>query len=159
MKKSIFVMIVALFAVLALPTEAEAQRTGVYVNNYELNPYDLQMLTQLTGPLYQGFYYIDQAGNFGVVGYYPSLNLYQVAQNLGMAQNQNRSAGSQYQQRGSNNGEFRYQNDPASSGYYWQEGNASGWSNSNTGSSITTDGTLEGTIIYSGGEMLDLPPY
>ncbi len=159
MKKSIFVLVLAIFAIFgARETATAQQRTGVYINQQEISAQDLMVLQQFIGPLYPGSYYVDAYGNFGVVGYQPSFNLYQVVQAVQAQwqQQQQSGYGNSYNSNGQSN---YYYNDPNSSGYYFREGNVSGYGNHVTRNGVTTDGTLEGTIIRVDGEVLSLPPY
>lgn len=128
-----------------LSSSAEAQyRTGVYINNQELDATTLYQLQMVTGPLYQGQYYIDQYGNFGVVGYQPSFNLVQLIQ-------QQRQASQQYNQ----NGDYYMNN---GHGVYGREGGTRFYHSSHSGAGITTDGETH-IITNLNGDLIDLPPY
>ena len=62
--------------------------TGVFLNGVQLNQQDVNTLAMLQGsPIYQGYYYLDQQGNFGLFGYGPSMNLYEAVARY-QAQNQ-----------------------------------------------------------------------
>ena len=128
--------------------EMQAQRTGVYINNVEINSTVLSNLQKVTGPINRGAYYLDQYGNFGVVGYYPSFNLFSLMQqyqaNQYRQQNTSTRSNSQYYNQG--NGRYTF-----------REGNTTGYSNSRTGVSVTTDGTVEGSIFAIDGKVLNLP--
>jgi len=81
MKKSVFTLMIILVAVCSSISNTQAQRTGVYINNVELNYAQLQKVQPYSGILYAGFYYLDQYGNFGLMGYRPYINLIQQIQN------------------------------------------------------------------------------
>ena len=61
-------------------TVVESPPQGVYVNDLRVPPAELSYLESLTGPLAPGYYYVDQDGNFGVVGYQPFINIFEAAQ-------------------------------------------------------------------------------
>ncbi len=129
--------------------------TQVYVNQVEISVEELTLLQQLIGSVPAGNYYLDGYGNFGVVGYYPTVNLVQVVAYYNALQqqatNQTYNNYNYFQNGGT------YQQAPNSAGVYWQEGNASGYFNHNTDISVSSDGN---TSVFSvGGEVLNLPPY
>jgi hypothetical protein len=52
----------------ALPANASAGSTGVFVNGRELHPLDVAALQSIFGVVYQGRYWLDAQGNVGVEG-------------------------------------------------------------------------------------------
>lgn len=135
---------------------ADAQyRTGVYVNNQELDYQTLSNLQQYTGVLVQGYYYIDAYGNFGIVGYYPALNL---AQAINTRQ---QSYPNSYQQRyNQNNSNYSYNNtgdyrDENAVDEWGKEGNTTYWRSKSTKAGVTRSGNdiimrdSEGKVIYT----------
>ena len=148
MKKFLMLSLIALGVLFICSSEMKAQRTGVYINNVEIGSVDLYNLQKVTGPLYKGAYYLDQNGNFGVVGYYPSFNLVSLFRQyqLNQAKQQNASYGSRNRYYNQGNGRYTF-----------KEGNTTGYSNSRTGVSVTTDGTVEGSIYAIDGKVLNLP--
>jgi hypothetical protein len=82
-----------------LRADASNGHTGVFINGRQLHQADVMGLLQL-GPVYQGRYWMDGAGNIGVENGPMLLNLWQVVQ----AANQrggNRGAYSSYTRSGS----------------------------------------------------------
>jgi hypothetical protein len=65
-----------------LRADASAGNTGVFINGRELHQYDVVALMQL-GPVYQGRYWVDGQGYFGVEGGPALGNLWQLAQAAG----------------------------------------------------------------------------
>src|SRR5689334_5563418 len=51
--------------------------TGVFINGRELHPQDVQKLEALVGTVYQGRWFVDASGNFGIEGGLVLGNLYQ----------------------------------------------------------------------------------
>ena len=110
---------------------------------------DAYFLQYLIGPIYQGNYYLDEQGNFGIVGYHPSRNLIQI---LAIMQQMSQA----YQQQNSNNyPNSSYKPANKGGGFYWQEGGQSGYINNRTGGSVTPAG--ENSVISIGGRVLSLP--
>lgn len=127
----------------------QPQHTGVYVNGEELSMEDAYFLQYLIGPIYQGNYYLDEQGNFGMVGYHPSCNLIQI---LAYMQQMSQA----YQQQNNNNyPNSSYKPANKGGGFYWQEGGQSGYINNRTGVSVTPAG--ENSVISIGGRVLSLP--
>ncbi len=62
-----------------LRSDASAGNTGVFVNGRQLHQYDVIALMQL-GPVYQGRYWVDANGNFGLEGGPALGNLWAAAQ-------------------------------------------------------------------------------
>jgi hypothetical protein len=63
-----------------LPRNASNGRSGVFINNRELQPVEVQFLSQLVGvPWQPGRYFIDAQGNAGLEGGVVLVNLVQVA--------------------------------------------------------------------------------
>jgi hypothetical protein len=60
--------------------------TGVFINGRELHPLDVQQLESLVGTVYQGRWFVDANGNFGMEGGLVLGNLYQLAQQHGGGQ-------------------------------------------------------------------------
>lgn len=65
-----------------LRADASAGNTGVFINGRELHQYDVIALMQL-GPVYQGRYWVDGQGFFGVEGGPALGNLWQLAKAAG----------------------------------------------------------------------------
>ena len=105
-----------------LHADASAGNTGVFINGRELHQYDVMALMQL-GPVYQGRYWVDGQGFFGIEGGPALGNLWLLAQAAGR-----RSGGAQstYTRSGAmfgsdGNGCLVF-NDPSSSTSYASSG-------------------------------------
>ena len=147
--KNLIKMFCMVTVLVFLSSSAEAQhRTGVYINNQELDATTLYQLQMVTGPLYQGQYYIDQYGNFGVVGYQPSFNLVQLMQ-------QQQQASQRYSQQYNQSGNYYRSN---GHGVYGRDGSARFYHSNYSGAGITTDGDTH-VITDLDGKVIDLPPY
>jgi hypothetical protein len=66
-----------------LPADASAGSTGVFINGRELHVMDVAALMRL-GPVYQGRWWVDAQGTFGLEGGPPMGNLWLLAQQRGM---------------------------------------------------------------------------
>ncbi len=66
----------------ALPADISGGGTGVFINNRELPPADLEGLTRLTGPVQRGRYWVDAEGNAGMEGGPAIVNLRVLAQGM-----------------------------------------------------------------------------
>ena len=148
MKRSILVSALVITFLLLSSESMEAQHTGIFINNQEVNATTLMHLQKFSGRLYQGYYYLDQYGNFGIVGYYPSFNLVQRMQQY-MAVNQG-SRPEVGQRRNAN----RNLGNSRSVG---REGRTSWSSNNRSGGSVASEGTKDGTGIGTDGKVLNLP--
>ncbi|MEL6131967.1 MAG: hypothetical protein AAFR59_01245 [Bacteroidota bacterium] len=143
-----------LFACAFLEVQAQQpQRSGVYVNGEEITMEDVYFLQYLIGPIYQGQYYLDEQGNFGVVGYYPSCNLIQI---LAYMQQMSQAYQQQTPQQGSSTpSQSSYQSAQNGGGFYWREGGQSGYINNRTDVSVTPAG--RNSVISIGGRVLNIP--
>lgn len=133
---------------------AQYEFSGVFVNNQPINQYQYSMLQQLTGSLRAGYYYMDNRGNFGVVGYRPFVNLYQAYQTWAAKQQTNQSNyyGNNQQASGNSNREYYRK---SGTGYSWSDGKGnSGYKSDILDTSISRSGkdfiiNLGGGTIYS----------
>jgi hypothetical protein len=66
-----------------LPADASGGTTGVFINGRELHVMDVAALMRL-GPVYQGRWWVDAQGTFGLEGGPPIGNLWLLAQQRGM---------------------------------------------------------------------------
>jgi hypothetical protein len=66
-----------------LRADASGGRTGVFINGRELHTMDVAALMRL-GPVYQGRWWVDAQGTFGLEGGPPMGNLWLLAQQRGM---------------------------------------------------------------------------
>jgi len=66
-----------------LPADASGGTTGVFINGRELHVMDVAALMRL-GPVYQGRWWVDAQGTFGLEGGPPMGNLWLLAQQRGM---------------------------------------------------------------------------
>ncbi len=124
------------FALFIFANEAQAQsgNTHVYVNAQELNTQQLNYLQSLIGQVHPGSYYLDQAGNFGVEGQYPHVNLRRAVQ----AARQNHTPQSAQTSPYTNSG---------NSGYFRKEGSNRIYYHQNNGPLILG---VRGGVAYQG---------
>jgi hypothetical protein len=82
----------------------DGRLTNVFINGRELHPYDVQRLQALVGQVYQGRWFVDGQGNFGLEGGAVLGNLYSLAQQRGG--NGGRGGGDSYYSRDQNGSAF-----------------------------------------------------
>ena len=84
-------------------TRTSIYKSGIVINGESLDVEEAYLLVQILGfNLPKGNYYVDERGNFGIVGYYPSFNLVGLIQSRMKKQQEVISYNQKYQQNFSN---------------------------------------------------------